>query len=157
MMQFDLQDTADCGRNWVVDFNAVKTQLVYLTSLIIPVLLIRNQATLLLRKKSSFKMLVFSFSFKLDWGSYVITIVKLFSWKLEPWFVLWSLFLLRLICISINLTYGLSWNPVFMSRLVLLASTCNCWINYKNRFVGLLVPHLLPLLNLWLIVKMHPA
>ena len=79
MMQFDLQDTADWGRNWVVDFNAVKTQLVYLTSLIIPVLLIRNQATLFLRKKSSFKMLVFSFSFKLDWGSYVITIVKLFS------------------------------------------------------------------------------
>ena len=26
--------------------------------------------------------------------------------------------------------------------------------NYKNRYVGLLVLHLLPLLNLWLIVEM---
>ena len=38
--------------------------------------------------------------------------------KLEPWFVLWSFFLLRLLCVSINLAYGISWNTVVMSELV---------------------------------------
>ena len=34
-----------------------------------------------------------------------------------------------------------------MSGLVLLVATWNCWISYRNRYVGLLVLHLLPLLN----------
>ena len=34
--------------------------------------------------------------------------------KLEPWFVLWSFFLLRFICISINLPYSHEWNTVVM-------------------------------------------
>ena len=38
--------------------------------------------------------------------------------------------------------------------MVLLAATWNCKISYKNRYVGLLVLHLLSLLNPWLIVKM---
>ena len=32
--------------------------------------------------------------------------------KLEPWFILWSFFLLRLLCISINLPYSHVWNTV---------------------------------------------
>ena len=39
-----------------------------------------------------------------------------------------------------------------MSGLVLLVATWNCWISYRNGYVGLLVLHLLPLLNPWLIV-----
>ena len=39
------------------------------------------------------------------------------------------------------------------TRLVLLVATWNCWISYKNRYAGLLVLHLLPLLNPWLIVE----
>ena len=46
----------------------------------------------------------------------------LYSRKLEPWFVLWSFFLLRLFFISINLPYGLEWKTVIMSRLVLLVA-----------------------------------
>ena len=55
--------------------------------------------------------------------------------KLEPWFVLWSFFLLRLLCISINLPYGHAWNTAVMSRLVLLAATWNSWC-----LTGFLVP-----------------
>ena len=40
---------------------------------------------------------------------------KLCPRELEPWFVLWSSFLLRMLCISINLPYSLAWNTVVMS------------------------------------------
>ena len=46
--------------------------------------------------------------------------------KLEPWFVLWNFFPLRLLCISINLPYNHAWNTVVMSGLVLLVATWNC-------------------------------
>ena len=65
--------------------------------------------------------------------------------KLEPWFVLWSFFLLKWLCISINLPYTYVWNAVVMSGLMLLVFTWNCWISYKNRYTGLLGLHLLPL------------
>ena len=43
---------------------------------------------------------------------------------LKPWFILysihWNFFLLRLLCISINLPYSHVWNTVVMSGLVLL-------------------------------------
>ena len=45
-------------------------------------------------------------------------------------------------------------NTAVMSGLVLLVATCNCWMSYRNAYVGLLVLHLLPLLNPWLIVEM---
>ena len=58
----------------------------------------------------------------LDWLSLLIWIgaltlsllLKLPPRKLEPWFVLWSFFLLRLLCISINLPYGHLWNTAVM-------------------------------------------
>ena len=78
------------------------------------------------------KMLGLIFSSKLDWGSYIISIAETASKKMEPWFVLWSFFLLRLLCISINLLYRHVWNTVVMSGLVLLVGTWNCWISYKN-------------------------
>ena len=49
--------------------------------------------------KSSFKMLGFTFSSKLDWGSYIISIAKTASKKI----LAFILFLLRLLCISLNL------------------------------------------------------
>ena len=44
----------------------------------------------------------------LNWiGALTLSLLlKLPPRKLEPWFVLWNFFLLRLFCISINLTYG---------------------------------------------------
>ena len=52
--------------------------------------------------------------------------------KLESWFVLWSFFLLRLLCVTINLPYGHAWNSVVISRLLLLVATWNCWISYMD-------------------------
>ena len=80
-------------------------------------------------------------------------LLKLPPRKLKPWFILWSFFLLRLLCISLNLPYGHVWNTVVMSGLVLLVTTWNCWITYKNGYAGLLVLHFLPLLNPLLIVQ----
>ena len=74
--------------------------------------------------------------------------------QFEPWFVLWSFFLLRLLYVSINLPYGHVWITVVMSGLVLLVPTWNCLIHYKNGYAWLLVLHLLPLSNSWLILKM---
>ena len=48
------------------------------------------------------------------------------------------------------------WNTVVTSQLVLLVATWNCQTRYKNEYAGLLVVHLLPLLNTWLIVKILP-
>ena len=76
-------------------------------------------------------MLRLTFSSKLDWGSYIISIAKLPPRKLEPWFVLWRFFLFRLLCISINLPYHHVWSTVIMSGLVLLIATWNCWTSYK--------------------------
>ena len=51
------------------------------------------------------------------------------SRKLEPLFLLWSLFLLRLLCISINLPCSLTWSSAVMSGLVLLtANKLQKWI-----------------------------
>ena len=82
--------------------------------------------TSVLEGKSPFKMLGLTFSSKLDLGSYISLLLKL-PRKLEP-FVLWSLFLLRLPCSSINISYGHAWNIVVMhtvvvSVLVLLVGT----------------------------------
>ena len=91
-----------------------------------------------------------SVSSKLDWDSYIISVDKTTSIS-EPWFV--RLFLLRLLCNSINLPCGLAWNTVAVSWLVFLAATWKCWINFKNGYVRLLVIHLLPLLNPWFIAE----
>ena len=97
--------------------------------------------------------------FLLNWiGVLTLSLLlKLPPRKLEPWFVLWSFFFLRLLYIFISLPYDLAWNAVVMSGLVLLVTTWICWISYKNRYAGMLVLHLLLLLNPWLIVEMYPA
>ena len=81
----------------------------------------------------------------LNWiGALTLSLLLKLPWrKLGPWFVLWSFCLLRLLSISIDLPY----NTVVMSGLLLLVATWNCWISYKNRYAGLLVLHLLSLLN----------
>ena len=84
-------------------------------------------------------------------------LLKLPPRKLEIWFVLWGFFLLRLLCISIDLPYGHAWNTVVMSSLVILVATRNCWISYKNGYAGQLVLHFLPLLKPSLIIKMKLA
>ena len=66
----------DWGKKWLIDFNAGKTQLVSFDRS-------NNNGSIdvkmggsVLEGKSSFKMLGLTFSSKLDWGSYIISIVK---------------------------------------------------------------------------------
>ena len=78
----DLRDTVDWGSKWLVDFNAGKTHLVLFDRS-------NNTGTIdvkmdgsVLEEKSAFKMLGFAFSFKLDWGSYIISIANTASKKI---------------------------------------------------------------------------
>ena len=80
--ELDLRDTVDWGKNWLVDFNAGKTQLVSFDRS-------NNNSSIdgkmegsVLEEKSSFKMLGLTFSSKLDWGSYIISIAKTVSKKI---------------------------------------------------------------------------
>ena len=113
----------DWGKKWLVDFNAGKTQLVSFDRS-------NNNGSIdvkmdgsVLEEKSSFKMLGLTFSSKLDWGSYIISIAKSASKKIGVLIRSMHLFLLRLLCISINLLYSHAWNTVVISRLLFLVST----------------------------------
>ena len=82
-LESNLQDTVDLSKKWLVDFNARKTQLVSFDWS-------NNNGSVdvkmdgsVLEEKSSFKMLGLTFSSKLDWGSYIISIAKLPPRKLE--------------------------------------------------------------------------
>ena len=94
-------------------------------------------------------MLWLTFSYKLDWSSFIISIATSTSKKIRA-----LICSMKFLCISMNLQYGYTWNTVLMTRLLHLAATWNCWISYKNRYAGLLAILGLPFLNPWLIIKM---
>ena len=87
------------------------------------------------QENSFFKMLGLTFPSKLDSALILSLLLKLPPRTLKPSFILWSFLLLRLLFISRNLTYNHVWNIVLMSRLVLLITTWNCWISYKNGYI----------------------
>ena len=72
------------------------------------------------------RMLQLTFFWKFDCALALSLLLNLPLRKLEPWFVLWSFFLLRLLCISINLPYTHLWNTVVPSGLVPLVPPWNC-------------------------------
>ena len=81
-LESDLRDTVEWGNKWLVDFNAVKTQLASFDRS-------NNNGSIdvkmdgsVLEEKSSFEMLGLTFSPKLDWGSYIISIAKTVSKKI---------------------------------------------------------------------------
>ena len=106
----------DWGRKWLVDFNAGKTELAFYDRSNSNASINVKMDSFVLEEKSSFKMLGLPFSSKLDWGSLTLLL------KLPPK----EFFFLRLLCISVNLTYGHAWYTVVMSGLVPLVATWNC-------------------------------
>ena len=75
-LESDLRDTVDWGRKWLVDFNAGKTQLVsFDRSKNTGAIDVKMDGSVL-EEKTSFKMLGLTFSSKLDWGSYIVSIAK---------------------------------------------------------------------------------
>ena len=81
-LESDLRDTADWGKKWLVDFNAGKTQLVLFDQSNNNGSIDVNMSGTVLEEKLSFKMLGLTFSSKLDWGSYIISIAKTASNKI---------------------------------------------------------------------------
>ena len=80
-LESDLWDTVDWGKKWL-DFNTGKTKLVCFgqsnNTGFIDVKMDRS----ILEEKSSLKMLGLTFSSKLDWGSFIISIAKTASKKI---------------------------------------------------------------------------
>ena len=73
----------DCSKRWLVDFSAGKTELFSFDwSNNVGSIDVKIDGSVL-EKKSSFKMLWLTFSSKLDLGSYVISIAKTASKKIE--------------------------------------------------------------------------
>ena len=81
-LESDLQDTVDWGKKWFVDFNAGKTQLVSFEQSNNTGANDLKMDGSVLDKKLSFKMLWLTFSSKLDWGSYIISIATTTSKKI---------------------------------------------------------------------------
>ena len=120
-LESDLQDTVDRGRKWLVYFKAGKTQLVsFDQSNNTGAGNVKMDGSVF--EEKSFKML--GWLSLLNWiGALTLSVLpKLLPRILEPWFVLWSFFLLRLLCISVNVPYGHAWNTVVTSKLVLQAA-----------------------------------
>ena len=81
-LESDLQDTVGWGRKWLVDFNAGKTQLVsFDRSKNTGAIDVKMDGSVL-EEKTSFKMLGLTFSSKLDWGFYIVSIAKTASKKI---------------------------------------------------------------------------
>ena len=93
-------------------------------------------------------MLGLTFSSKLDWGPYIISIAKTASKRIGA--------LIRFMKVALCL-YKSTILPCMeycCHVWMLLVATWNCWRSYKNRYAGLLVHHLMPPLNPWPIVEM---
>ena len=81
-LESDLQDTVAWGRKWLVDFNAGKTQLVSFDWSDDTGAIDVKMDGSVFEEKSSFKMLGLTFSSKLDWGCYIISVAKTASKKI---------------------------------------------------------------------------
>ena len=75
-LESDLQDTVDWGKKWLVDFNALKTQLILFDWSNSNGSIDVKMEGSVLEEKSCFKMLGLTFCSKLDWGSYIISTTK---------------------------------------------------------------------------------
>ena len=145
----------DWGKKWLVDFNAEKIQLVSFDWS-------NNNGSIdvklggsILEEKSSFKMLGLTFSSKLDWGSYIISIAKTTSKKIGA--IIRSM---KFLSPEVALYLYKSTIRSFMEYC------CHMWAGAPSCYLDLLDkkqkqicriggPSLL--LNPWLIVEMWPA
>ena len=124
-LESDLRDTVEWGRNWLVNFNAGKTQLISFDwPKNIRAIDVKMDGYVLM-EKSTIKMLELTFSFKLDWGSYIISTAKTASKKIGALVRSIKFLSPEVALISINLPYDHVWNAVVMSCLVVLVATWN--------------------------------
>ena len=135
------------GRKWLVDFNVRKTQLVSLDESHNTGAIYVKMNGSFLEEKSSFKIQGFSFSPNLNSGSYIISIVKTASKKIRALIRSMKFLPPQVALYFYKSTIRFARNTVVMSGIVLLTATWNFQISHKNGYAGLLVLHLLILLN----------
>ena len=87
-------------------------------------------------------MLGLTFSSKLDWGSYIISIAKTASKKIGA-----LICSMKFLSPEFALHVYKSMSNVVTFGLVPLVATWNCKTSYKSEYAGLLVFHLLLFLN----------
>ena len=121
-IESDLRDTVDWGRKWLVDFNAAKSQLVSFDQS-------KNTGAIdvkmdgsILQEKTSFKMLGLTFSSKLDWGSYLVSIAKTASKKIGALIRSMKILSPEVALYLYKSTIRPVWNTAVMSGLVLLVA-----------------------------------
>ena len=147
-LESDLQDPVDWGRKWFVDFNAGKTQLVSFGQS-------KNTGGIgvqmdgsVLEENSSFKMLWMTFSSKLDWDYYMVSIAKTASKKIGA-LVRSMKFLSPEVALYL---YKFTIQPCMEYCCHVWAGAPSCYLEYMLLgYAGLLILHLLLLLNPWLI------
>ena len=113
-----------------------------------------------LEEKSFFKLLELTFSSKLDWGSYIISIDKTPSKKIGA-LICSMKFLSPEVALYLYKSI-IYWCMEYCCYVWAGAPSCYLeWLDkltsYKNEYAGLLVLHLLLLLNPGLIAEMWPA
>ena len=76
-------------------------------------------------------MLGLTCSFKLDWGSYLISIVKTATKKIETFIISISFFLLRFLCVCITLPYGI--RPCMEYCCHVWAGASSCYLEQLDK------------------------
>ena len=95
-------------------------------------------------EKLSFNLQGWSFTSKLGWESYIVSIAETASKKIGV-----LIRYMKFFSSEVGLYF-------YKSRLRPYMEYCMrmCWVNYRNGYVGLLVVHSLLLFNPWLVVEM---
>ena len=97
-----------------------------LTSLITLLLLMWKWMSLCLRKNNLLNCLGWLSLLNCIGAVTLSELLKLPPRILKPWFIVWNFFLLRLLCISINVLHSHVWNIVVMPGLLLLGAAWDC-------------------------------
>ena len=129
----------ECGKKWLVDFNAEKIQLGSFDWSNNNDSIDVNKDGSVLEAKSSFNVLGLTSSSKLDWGYYSISIAKTASPKIGT--LIYSMkFLSPEVALHL---YKSTIRPC-------MEYCCHVWVGAPSCYLELLVLHLLLLLNPWL-------
>ena len=156
-LESELRDTVDWGRTWLVDFNAGKTQLVSLDRS-------KNTGAIdvkmdgsVLEEKTFFKMLGLTFSSKLDWASYIVSIAKTASKKIGA-----LIRSMKFVSPEVALyLYKSTIRPCMEYCCHVWAGALSCFLELldklQKRICRTVGPSLAASLNPWLIVGMLPA
>ena len=128
VLESDQQETLDLSRKWIVDFNAGEPDL----TVQVNCCYMEMDGSVLDEKWSFNKILKLSYSSKLDLDKHTQ----------ENW-ILDSLQPSTEYCCHV-------WAGAPIATWI-------CWMSYRIRYLGLLVLHLLHLLNTWLNVEMQPV